>query len=370
MPVYALIHRFAWPRCAGRLIATLLLAGSVLPHADAQPAASAPSSTAPADASYAGTLPCADCAGQQIVLTLFADQSFRMRTRYLGDRLGMELEVHELGRWARTDAGTIELRGGREAPMRFSPTAGGALRLLDTQGRPIVSTLDYELQRQAEVDRVNGPMRLRGMYAYMADAAVLTECLSGKRWPVSTQGAHLALERAVLAHRAKGGGDWVLATLNARFVMREPEPGLPAREMLWVESFDRLWPGETCAADAPATAPLLNTRWRVVEIDGQPVVVDAGRREPYLQLSGDGNRVRGFGGCSRLSGRFEQGSDGFLFKGLAGTHGACMDSTGAQEARFIDALNATASRRIVGDALHLRDAQGRVRLRFEALYLR
>jgi hypothetical protein len=33
-------------------------------------------------------------------------------------------------------------------------------------------------------------------------------------------------------------------------------------------------------------------------------------------------------------------------------------------------LQATASRRIVGDALQLRDAQGRVRLRFEALYLR
>ncbi|MCU0939432.1 MAG: hypothetical protein MUC86_09875 [Burkholderiaceae bacterium] len=33
-------------------------------------------------------------------------------------------------------------------------------------------------------------------------------------------------------------------------------------------------------------------------------------------------------------------------------------------------MQATASRRIVGDALQLRDAQGRVRLRFEALYLR
>lgn len=370
MPVYDPIHRFGWPRCAGWLIAALLLAGSGVPRADAQPAASAPDPATLADASYAGTLPCADCAGRQIVLTLFADQSFRMRTRYLGVRTGMEQEVHDLGRWGRIDAGTIELRGGREAPLRFSPTAGGALRLLDTQGRPIVSALDYELQRQAEVDRVSGPMRLRGMYFYTADAAVLNECLTGQRWPVLMEGAHPALERAVLAVRASGGSDWVLATLNARFVMREPEPGLPAREMLRVESFDRLWPGETCAADAPATAPLLNTRWRVVEIDDQAVIVAAGQRKPELQLSGEGNRVRGFGGCNRLSGRFEQGSDGFLFKGLTSTRMACAGELGAQEARFIDALNATASRRIVGDALQLRDAQGRVRLRFEALYLR
>jgi heat shock protein HslJ len=71
-----------------------------------------------------------------------------------------------------------------------------------------------------------------------------------------------------------------------------------------------------------------------------------------------------------LSGRFEQGSDGLLFKALALTRRSCAGAAGAQEASCLAALQATASRQIVGDALWLRDAQGRMRLCFEALYLR
>jgi heat shock protein HslJ len=95
-----------------------------------------------------------------------------------------------------------------------------------------------------------------------------------------------------------------------------------------------------------------------------------GGREPYLQLSIEGNRVRGFGGCNAISGGFEQGSDGFRFIRLASTRKACPSDVLAQEASLLAALEATASRRIVGDTLQLRDDRGTVRVRFEALYLR
>ena len=173
------------------------------------------------------------------------------------------------------------------------------MRVIGPQGRPVEA-----LQRQDTLDRIDGPMRLRGMYFYLADAASLQECLSGRRWPVLIDGAHLDLERAYLAQGE--GGRWVLATLEGRFVMHD----------------------------------------------------------------GEGNRVRGFGGCNALSGRVEQGSDGFLVKALALTRRCCAGAVGAQDASYLAALQATASRQIVGDALRLRDAQGRMRLRFEALYLR
>ena len=96
-----------------------------------------------------------------------------MHTRYLGARSGNPQDVHDLGRWGSIDAVTLELRGGRDAPVRFSMHPSGALRLLDAQGLPIVSTLNYELARQADIDRLSGPIRLRGMYLYMADAASL-----------------------------------------------------------------------------------------------------------------------------------------------------------------------------------------------------
>ena len=296
-------------------------------------------------------------AGPQTVLTLFADHSYRLRT-HSGDET-----VHDLGRWGREADGTLLLRGGREAPLHLRATAEGALQRLGPQGQALET-----LQRQTAVDRIGGPMRLRGLYMYLADAASFSECLTGRRWPVRIEGAHLDLERAYLAQGE--GGRWVLATLHGRFVMHEPEPGQPPREAIVVERFDRLWPGETCAADAPAKAALLNTRWRLVEIGGRHVQLVQGQRELFLQLSGEGNRVRGFGGCNAFSGRFEQGSDGFRFTALVSTRRACAGATGEQEASFLAALQATAARQIVGDALWLRDAQGRVVLRFEALYPR
>lgn len=339
-----------------KLLRALLLWSALLPWA---------ALAAVDDTTYAGTQPCAACAQRQVVLTLFADHHFRLRLRDLDASGAVVAEHFDLGRWVYDGAGRRLLRGGREAAQRFELAADGSLRGFDVQGRLLPGP---GLQPQATLDRLPGPMRLRGLYFYLADAASFQDCLSGRRWPVLIEGAHLDLERAYLTQGE--GGRWVLATLQGRFEMREPEPGLPPREAILVERFDRLWPGETCAADAPATAALLNTRWRLVEIDGRPLTLADGQREPYLQLSGEGNRVRGFGGCNVLSGRFEQGSDGFQFKGLALTRRACAGAAGVQESDYLASLQATARRQIVGDALQLRDAQGRLRLRFEALYLR
>ena len=322
------------------------------------------------DATYAGTSACTDCAGQEMVITLFADGSFRMRTRALPAPQDGEATLYDTGHWGRDDAGRLVLNGGREAPMLFAPTRGGGLRPLDNLGRPMDERRQPALQRQAEVQWLEGPMRLRGLFKTQDDTSLLTECRTGRRWPVLVEGQHLALQRAYLAHRAQGGGEWVLAAFNGSFVQREPGPGLPPNEFIRVESFERLWPGETCAADAPATAALLNTLWRLVEIDGQAVTVSPGQREPRLQLSTEGNRVRGQTRCQALTGRFEQGSDGFLFKDLAVDGPPCAGPVAEQEARLLAALRATASRRIVGDALQLRDGSGALRLRFEALYLR
>jgi heat shock protein HslJ len=211
-------------------------------------------------------------------------------------------------------------------------------------------------------------MPLHGMYLYFADAATLTECRTGRRWPVLIEGEHVALERAYLDWRATGGEGPVRVSIVGRFEARAPEPGLAPREVIRVERFDRLWPRETCAAEAPAQAPLVNVRWRIVEVDGEPVTVAAGQREPFVLFAADGNRVRGFGGCSSFAGRFAQGADGMEIGELATTRVAC--AAAAQEAALLDALRATAARTVAGDALLLRDAEGRVRVRAEALYLR
>lgn len=319
---------------------------------------------------YSGEIPCADCPGQHLTLTLFADSTFRLRHTYIDARDGKDQTFHDLGRWARPQnqgANRLRLAGGTEAPRQFLIRGDEGLRLLDNEGGEISTRLNYDLKRLSKVDPVAGPMRLRGMYVYMADAAVFNECLTGKRFPVRLDRNYLALERAYLAAR-RAPGEPLLVTFDGRFVEAAAEPGARIREQVVVERFDRIWPGATCGPRSPAQAALLGTHWRPVEIDGKPVAIRPGAREPHFMLSAEGNRVHGFTGCNNLAGGFEQGADGFRFKALATTRMACLPESDL-ETRFLSALNVTASQRIVGETLELRDRDGKLRMRLEARYL-
>ena len=99
----------------------------------------------------------------------------------------------------------VSSHGSANRTLQFSKQPDGALRQLDQAGRAIVSTLNYNLKRQQDIDTIAGPMKLRGMYMYQADAANLTECQTGSRLPVSMEGDHLALERSYLAARRQPG---------------------------------------------------------------------------------------------------------------------------------------------------------------------
>lgn len=261
------------------------------------------------------------------------------------------------------------LHHGSEQKSRFQLVSPERLRLIDKADNPIDSALNYDLERPAEIDPVPDPMQLRGLYAYLADAATFNECFTGKRYPVSLEAAHIDVERAYLVLANDNPGAPLLATLDGRFEERVTDPGAAPREHLIVERFERFWPGETCAREALAQANLINTYWRPVEIAGEPVILDARQREPQFVLSADGNRVHGSTGCNRTTGGFEQNVDGFRFNGLATSRMACPPATAQLEARFLQALNAVASQHIIGESLELRDASGQLRMRLESRYL-
>lgn len=213
-----------------------------------------------------------------------------------------------------------------------------------------------------------GSTTLRGLYAYMADAASFQDCRSGQRRPVLMTRDHRALERAYLAARTEPGAP-LLAIIEGRFEMHAPEPGLAPREHVVVERFIVLRPGETCAADAPSRATLTNTYWRPVELEGRPVEIRPGTREPHLILDMQDSRARGFSGCNSFSGRYEQQGDSLRFGNIAATMMACLPA-GDLEQRFFAALKAAAGQRLRGETLELLDAGGKVRARFESRYLR
>ena len=123
-----------------------------------------------------------------------------------------------------------------------------------------------------------------------------------------------------------------------------------------------------CAAQPPApAAELFETYWRAVEIDGKPIVRRPGTREPHILLKREANRISGFAGCNSVAGTFRHEGVALRFGDkLAMTRMACAGEGDALEASFTKALTSTASYRIAGDRLELRDAQGAVRMIFEA----
>lgn len=107
--------------------------------------------------------------------------------------------------------------------------------------------------------------------------------------------------------------------------------------------------------------------WAPVEIDGKPLVIHAGTREAHIILRTEGGRVTGFTGCNTLAGSFQQSGDTLRFGKLAMTRMACAgEGTNVLEGAFTKALEDTASYRIIGGTLELRNAAAVVQIRFTA----
>lgn len=104
-----------------------------------------------APVTYAGVIPCADCPGIRLTLTLFPDSTFRLRRVY------EERAVvgHDAGRWSVEGQGTrLVLRVGSDSPERFQIVGADSLRPLDALGRPLPPPLNAVLVRASRVDPV------------------------------------------------------------------------------------------------------------------------------------------------------------------------------------------------------------------------
>ena len=114
---------------------------------------------------------------------------------------------------------------------------------------------------------------------------------------------------------------------------------------------------------------LVETHWRLTEVDGKPVPDQGGSRKPHLFLAREGARVSGFSGCNTLSGTYQRSSgDGLLFGPVAMTRMACLSpEANAVEAGLMKGLDQVARYRIVGTTLELRDRLGEPRIRMEAV---
>lgn len=128
-------------------------------------------------------------------------------------------------------------------------------------------------------------------------------------------------------------------------------------------------PSAAGRGEAPATATLHNTYWKLVELGGQAVTMLPGQqREVRITLSDEGARLTGFSGCNQLMGGYVQDGQALQFTQLAGTRMACPPPLDALERKVHQLLGATTGQRIEGQQLSLLQGE-QVLARFEAVYL-
>lgn len=329
------------------------------PPASAEPANAALHETAETGplgtlpASFTGDLPCASCEAIRTRLDLLDDGTFVLREEYVGE--GDDATVDDIGRFTlSSDEQVLVLHGGREAPGLWRIVGTDELRKLNLGGETVDSELDYSLRRTGALDPIEPVLTMRGMYRYMADAALFEECRTGRRMPVAMEADNVALERAYLEARGEAG-EPMLVSLEGRIVERPPMEGDGTVPTLIPERFIEVRPGETCGEPA-ARADLVGTRWVPTQLGGEPVVVPEDRKQPFLTLAEGEARAFGDAGCNRFSGSYELDGHALSFGPLAMTKMACPDPN--PETAFAEALNATRSWRVLGQMLELYDESG------------
>jgi heat shock protein HslJ len=325
-------------------------------HAAASSRVASPLGTLPA--TFAGVLPCADCAGMRYQIDLLPKSAFVQRLTYL--RSGMETSTYALGSWSiSADGHTLVLDGGRANAGYWAIEDARTLRKLDTKGQPIVSTLPYELRRTSGVAPLEPRLQMQGMFSSRADAPRFRECRSQLEWTVARTDDYPALEHAYDAKRAASGAE-VLVMLDARIERRARSGGEATQPTLVVERFVRLLPSDSCGSSA-VQSEMANTRWVPVKINGRSIT--GLEREPWFVLDARAKHVTGSGGCNRFTGSYESGVGTLTFGPLAGTRMACpgMDT----ETAFLKALESTRRFRLAGRHLDLLDERGAVLVQLE-----
>jgi copper homeostasis protein (lipoprotein) len=272
----------------------------------------------------------------------------------------------DIGQWAvQQDERRLVLQGNRERRLHFTLKDASRLRKLDLEGKEITSILNYDLVREPAFLGLEPRLRVRGMYRYLAGAAVLRECVTGRQFAVPLLGANLALQQAYLEARRESGEE-LLVDAEVRIVARPRTDGTGADDAVDIERFNAIWPGETCGTPA-ADADFTNTHWRLVRLGREPVVKSAEHREPHLRFLPEENRVQGATGCNRIIGSYERSDAGLRFGAVATTRMACGDDA-EQEQALLQALEATRRFTITGSHLELLADDGRLLARFEATH--
>ncbi len=185
---------------------------------------------------FRGVIPCADCEGIRVTLTLQPDWTWRMRRVYFGTRDKKEASFVTTGRWERGLPGTNQIRliGDRNESGLYDFVSGNTLRMLDQDGQAIQSSLNYLLTQQFELDPIADTFSMRGKVVSTNGATTFAICSTGKTYPVSQAAQGKQLADAYSRLRIATGTPvlmWIEGSVQAS--------GEPPREQIIVQALTR-----------------------------------------------------------------------------------------------------------------------------------
>lgn len=261
--------------------------------------------------SYFGVLPCASCPGIDTHLDLLADGSYFLTETYQDRPDG---RISQLGRWS-LEGDRLLLQGKDRVLIYFATASGGWLQA-DTQGRPIVSELNYSIEPQGwKPAEVIG--RVQGMLTYMADAAMFIECSTGNHFPVIMTEGWLPVERTYLAS-SSAGGSYLNTYADVTLKWTTPEEGAN-RHHLYFNHLKEALPATTCGSPTDA---LEHYEWDLVELQGiQPDQLTSMYTRPYVRFSGQ--QVSGHTGCNAMAGEIKLEGERMQLSQVASTRMYC-----------------------------------------------
>ncbi|HEX9180249.1 MAG TPA: META domain-containing protein, partial [Burkholderiales bacterium] len=275
-----------------------------------------------------------------------------------------------IGRWGVDPLrNALVLRGGAEMPLQFEILGPDRLRPLDMQGKPIEPSLPYELISDGRFAPTDLSLPLGGEMRYMADAALFTECLTGRRYPMAMEGDYLKAERAYLGAVTEPGAP-LYATLEGEIVQRPRMEGEGTQATVVVRRFINVWPRQKCER-ARVDASLVNTWWRIVRLGDEPVQAAPDRREPHLVLKA-GEESGWFSatvGCNQMAGGYSVDGEAIRITPSATTMMACPAPLAETENKLGQLLERAKRWRINASTLELFDEAGAPVALFEAVYL-
>jgi len=121
---------------------------------------------------------------------------------------------------------------------------------------------------------------------------------------------------------------------------------------------------QTKSSDTPPNASLINTYWKLMQINGK-IVELTNKREAYMVLNE--NKIRGNSGCNSMNGVYSFKEDKLsLSRPMMMTRMFCQ---GSVEGEFTKALAQMKTYKIKGQSLEIFDANGLKLAEFKSVYL-